>query len=224
MEIINQCANPPTGALWHLRKSLKWIDQSHLDGVYCIRLLDQLPRPTEQSDEEYKYARAEGHYICGIYSAKNWDTVSCITLNLGDIYRPIPRAYFWTTVPTLLIIRTLAHEVAHHLVATRGYVFKRGENFKHKEYEEVAANRYAYDVLKKMQERWYYRLGRWMIKDLADHHHVMALFDWREKKYEKSAEHWYKAWWLNPELDEAAYWYLRAKKMCSSEQEEQALN
>ncbi|MEK6288510.1 MAG: hypothetical protein AABO57_22565 [Acidobacteriota bacterium] len=221
MEIINQCHNPPRGALWHLRRSLGWINASDLEGLYCVRLLDALPEPNEESDEFYKYAWKEGHHIYGIYSPENRNTVSCITLNLGDIYRLVPFIYWWTTVPTLLIAHSLAHEVAHHLVATRGYVFKNGENLEHREYEEVAANRYAFYVVKKMEERWYYRLARWMIKDLADHHHVLALLDWREKKYEKSAEHWYRAWCLNPELDEAAYWYLRARKMCSGAEEQQ---
>jgi len=89
------------------------------------------------------------------------------------------------------------------------------------EYEEVVANRYAFYVVKKMEERWYYRVARWMIKDLANHHHVLALLDWQEKKYEKSAHHWYSAWCLNPELDDAAYWYLRAKQMCPSEHGEE---
>jgi hypothetical protein len=183
-----------------------------------VLLLDQVPEPDDKSDDFYKYAWKEGHHIYGCYNAKTENTVSCITLNLGDIYRLVPLAYRWTTVPPLLIVHALAHEVAHHLVATRGYVFSPGERFKHREYEEVAANRYAFYVVKRMEERWYYRFGRWLIKDLADHHHVKALLDWREKRYGKSAEHWYKAWCLNPELDEAAYWYLRAKEKCSVHQ------
>ena len=202
--------------MWHLKRSLKWIDQSHLEGLYCIRLLDELPVPTEESDEWYKEARQEGYDVFGCYNAKQDNTVSCITLNLGDVYQSIPFLYRYTTVPTLLIAHSLAHEVAHHLVATRGYVFKRGENLKHKAYEEVIANRYAFYVVKRMEKRWYYRLGRWMVRDLSDHHHVLALLDWREKKYERSALHWYRAWCLNPELDEAAYWYWRAKKMHSA--------
>ena len=107
-------------------------------------------------------------------------------------------------------------EVAHHLVATRGFVFKRGENLKHHEYQEVLANRYAFGVVKRMEQRWYYRLGRWILRDLAEHHHIWAILDRREKRYERSAFHWYRAWSLNPELDEAAYWYFRAKEMQSS--------
>lgn len=209
------------GAIWHLRRSLTWINPSHLEGLYCIRLLDELPTPTAQSDEWYKHAVEQGYDVFGCYDPKDERTVSCVTLNLKDIYKLIPVAYYWTPVPTLLIAHAVAHEVAHHLVATRGYVFKKGEIFKHREYEEVAANRYAFSVLKKMEERWYYRISRWLIRDLADHHHVLALLDWREKKYEKSAKHWYRAWCLNPELDEAAYWYWRAKKMCSGHQEAQ---
>lgn len=220
MEIINQCSNAPWGAAWHLQRSLRWIGHQDLEGLYCIRLLDELPEPTEQSDEEYKNAWAEGHDICGLYSPQNEDTVSCITLNLAGIYRPISRAYWCTNVPTLLIARTLAHETAHHLVSTRGYVFRKGERFKHREYEEVAANRYALNVIKKMQIRWYHRVGAWLIKDLGDHHYIQGMLDWREGKYLNAAARFYKTCRLNPDHDEAAYWYWRAKQLSSSGEEE----
>jgi tetratricopeptide (TPR) repeat protein len=216
MEIVNQCSKVPSGAIWHLHRSLKWINPADLKGLYCIRLLDQLPEPTDQSYVEYRYAFAESHDICGLYSAETNDTVSCITLNLGDIYRPIPRVYRWTTVPTLLITRTLAHEVAHHLAATRGYVFKRGENHEHREYEEVVANRYAFYVIERMQGRWYHRLGKWLIRDLADHHYIQGMLDWKEGKYKNAVKHFYRACRLNPDLDEAAYWYWRARQMGQS--------
>ena len=217
MQIINQSSRPLRGARWRLRRGLRWINPSHLEGLCCIRLLDELPEPSNRSDESYKDAWTQGHHIYGLYSASDGHTVSCITLNIGDIYRLVPFAYRWTTVPTLLITHSLAHEVAHHLAATRGYVLKRGENRRHCEYEEVAANRYAFHVVKEMEKRWYYRVGRWMINDLANHHHALAVLDWREKNYEKSAYHWYRAWCLKPELDEAAYWYLRAKQMRTPE-------
>lgn len=218
LQIINQCSKPPSGAVWHLERSLRWIEPSHLEGLHVIRLVNNLSEPFNELDERYKGALAEAEQICGWYTPQNERTESSITLNLTDIYQSVPRVYWWMPVPTLLIASTLAHEIAHHLVATRGYVFKRGENLKHFEYEEVLANRYATSVMKRMEERWYYRLGRWMINDLADHHDVLATFAWKEKKYEKSAKHWYRAWCLNPDLDEAAYWYWRAKRMNSADQ------
>jgi hypothetical protein len=211
VQIINQCNKLPWGAVWHVRRSLTWLRENDLSGLFCIRLLNELPQPTDQSDEEYKNAWAQGHDICGLYSAETTETVSCITLNLGDIYRPISRAYWCTTVPILLVARTLAHEVAHHLVATKGYVFSEGESFKHREDEERAANRYALNVLARMQSRWYHTLGAWLIKDLGDHHYIQGMLDWRERNYAKAAAHFYKSCRLNPNHDEAAYWYWRAK-------------
>ncbi len=213
MEIVDYHSKLPWGTSWHLRRSLSYINQDDIEGIYCIRLLDQLPEPTDESEEWYSHARANGHEVCGWYTPKEKGTPAYITLHIGDIYRAVPCAYWWTTVPTLLITRVLAHEVAHHLVAKRGYIFRRGERLNHREYEEAAANRYAFSVIERMQERWVYRIGRWLIKDLADHHYIIGMLDWKEKKYSKAADRWYKAWCLNPNLDEAAHWYWRAREM-----------
>lgn len=192
------------------------MEQAHLEGLHCIHLIDTLPGLSERSDEWYVRARKDNHDVCGWYAPRGRDRLPSIVLNFGDIYRAIPRLWWWTTVPTLLMTCTLAHEIAHHLVANRGYIFKSGERFKYKEHEEAAANRYAFEVINRMQRQPGYKFGRWLMNNLADHYYMNGILGWRKRNYREAADNWYKAWSLNPDHDEAAYWYWRAKQLSSS--------
>ena len=104
-------------------------------------------------------------FINGWYEISTVNDPAFIILYAEPIYRPIPWFLWWTTVPTLRILRTLAHEVAHHLVATRGYVFEKGEDVAD---EEALANRFSATVLASTSQKPSYTLGQWCIKDLAD--------------------------------------------------------
>src|SRR5262244_3452618 len=127
------------------------------------------------------------------------------------LYRGIPRLYRWTTVPTLSISYTLAHEVGHHLIATRGYVFQPHEKFKDDANREDFCNRYAFHVTQKMMAHWYYRLGQWALKDLASWYYIFGCRDWNEKKYKKAAERFYTSFHLDRNREDALNWYWRAK-------------
>jgi hypothetical protein len=82
----------------------------------------------------------------------------------------MPRLYWYTPASTLNICYTLAHEVGHHLIATRGYVFEKTESYSDDEIEEEFCNRYAFVVTKRMLKRYYYRFGDWLLRDLAGWH------------------------------------------------------
>jgi hypothetical protein len=120
------------------------------------------------------------------------------------------------------VARTLAHEVGHHLIAERGYVFAPGEKVEPAEYEEEMANRYSYSVIKRMRERWYYRLATWATKDLAGWHYVQGMLNWRDGKYEQAAQSWYKSFHLNPDREDAIYWYKRAGEAAKTNEESRA--
>ena len=47
-------------------------------------------------------------------------------LYVASLYRGIPKVYWLSPVITLQLARILAHEVGHHLIKQRGYVFERG--------------------------------------------------------------------------------------------------
>ncbi|HJQ24949.1 MAG TPA: hypothetical protein VKA60_13610 [Blastocatellia bacterium] len=217
IQIINDCAHLPRGAIGQVRRSLTWVNPVDLDGVNFIRLWGDLPPLTEQSPNSLRVAQKEGHKVFGLYKPAEAGLPAHIMLVMNSIYWGVPSIYWRTGVPTLLIARNLAHEVAHHLVAKRGYIFEHNERRKKDTYEEVMADSYAAGVIRNMQRRWYYRLAQWLIKDLADHHYIAGMLDWKEENYKAAAEHWHKAWCLNRDLKEAWYWYERAKAMSSPE-------
>jgi hypothetical protein len=107
----------------------------------------------------------------------------------------------------------LAHEVGHQLIAVRGYIFQPGEMPDGMEYEEEFADRYAFEVLKKMRGRRHYALAHLAIKNLAGAHYGLGASDWKARKYKEAARHWYIAWVLNPDLEDARYWWRRARQM-----------
>jgi len=188
-----------------------------MEGLFFIRLVDELPKPSSTSPEAIKEAFDQGFNIYGLYyKRRNKTKPAYIILNIADIYRGVPRLYWFTPVPTLLITYSLAHEVGHHIVAKRGYIIKPGETGKLEEHEEAFANRYAFSVLERMREHWHYSLGNWAIRDLSEWHYTFGMTSWQSKNYGKAAEHWYNAWALDANNNEAAYWYTRAKEMLVS--------
>jgi hypothetical protein len=213
MRIKNDSASPPRGLCRHVRRSLGWIRPDDLDGIDFIWLMDRLPEASVNQDANLSHATREGYNIYGLYSARKGSDPSYIVLLVNDIYRGVPRLYRYTPVVTVLINRTLAHEVGHHLITRRGYVFQPGEKYKHKEIEEEFADRYAFGVLKRMRKRWYYRWAMWAIKDLAKMHYFFGAKEWERGNYKKAAEYWYVAGEFDPDHIEAYRWYLRAKEM-----------
>ena len=202
---------PPLGLMWHLRRSLKWIDPDHFQGLDFIWLMDDIPK--EGADEFGQRVLAKEAVLYGVYKAKEEVYSSYILLLLRYIYLGIPSIFAFTPVPTFLITKTLAHEVAHHLIATRGYVFQRSEDISDK---ESLANRYAESVLQKMRKRWYYRLGERLIKEHAETHYVFGIQEWKHERYCEAADRWYKAWRLNSQLENVVEWYFDAKEKCNS--------
>src|SRR6266496_2272448 len=118
MRIESQCTKPPWGVVWHVRRSLAWINDADMEGLFFIRLVDELPKPSSTSPEAIKEAFDQGFNIYGLYyKRRNKTKPAYIILNIADIYRGVPRLYWFTPVPTLLITYSLAHEVGHHIVA-----------------------------------------------------------------------------------------------------------
>ena len=218
MQIINTCTTPPLGLEWQVRRSLRWIDSSHLAGLASIHLEDGMPELAQDSDETEwaKRVRATGHiaHVNGWYAEGSGITPAYVMLYARPIYRPIPMFLWWSTVPTLRILSTLAHEVAHHLIAKRGYVFDQAEPVTD---EETLANQYSASVLQKTRARLSYRLGQSCLKELAAWRYAFATVDWRKKNYKAAAEGFYDTWNLNPEHKEANYWHWRAREMSGLE-------
>lgn len=210
VEIKNDCKNPPPGLLWHVRRALSWIDQDHLTDLGLIWLMDDV---LDSDHSEYaKGVRAGKYVLYGAYGPRKGDLPSYILLLTRYVYSGVPSVYWLTPVPTLRIIKTLAHEVAHHLQATRGYIFQPNENPKD---HELLAETYAAGVYKKMIKRWHYKLGQRLINSLAKTNYAFGTIEWQKQRYCAAAERWHKAWELNPELEDIADLYWQAKHLCS---------
>lgn len=218
MKIRNDCPKPPSGLLWQLRRSLSWIGPPDLDGIDFIWLIPEISEASLGKNQKLKQLKEEGISVYGFYHAGDARTPTYITLNVKDVYRPLPPLYWWGPATTLWITRTLAHEVAHHLVIKRGYIFEPGEKFKHPENEEEFAERYGFHVLQRMQQHWYYKLGARRLKKLAFNHYSQGIHNWNSKRFALAAEHWYNSLELDPDLKEAWYWYGRAKKAAAAQE------
>src|SRR5258705_1192811 len=153
MIIKNECTKPPRGLLTQVRRSLGWISPFDLDGIAVIRLVNEIEEPHTDSPDWHKRSKAEGMGVTGLYFRQQGNSPAQIILYINDLYRGVPAIYRWTTVQTLNICYTLAHEVAHHLVARRGYVFQPSERVPHDENEEEDCNRYAFGIDKGMMKR-----------------------------------------------------------------------
>lgn len=220
MRLISECKKLPSGLLWQVKRSIAWIFPADLEGLYCLKLIDELPPAKETSELWYKQAKKHDLVIRGWYNPKD-KTEAYITLNIEGIYHCIPRIYWWTPVATLIITYVLAHEVGHHVSSKKGNMVGLTGRLDKKpdKAEETRADGYARDVMTRMRQHWYYRLAAWAVKDLSEWHYMGGILDWREGQYKKAAERWYKTLILDPDNLQAGYWYRRAKEMSESKEE-----
>lgn len=210
VQVINHCAISPPGLEWQVRRSLRWINRQDLSELSLIYLEDKMPLLTERASEWAKKAEAESLPVYGWYAPSRDGRAPYIVLYIHEIYRAVPSWLWWSTVPTLRVTRSLAHEVAHHCIATKGYVFQATDDI---DDEESLANRYADSILQKMTEQFAYRVGQWLLKEIASWHYAFGSADWRRRKYINAARHFFEAWDLDPTNQGACYWYWRAKQM-----------
>jgi hypothetical protein len=107
--------------------------------------------------------------------------------------------------------RTVAHEVAHHLAATRGFIFAEHEPIRQGAIEEEMADRYAYEVVRRMKEKWYYRKAERLLRYFSKVHFLEGQQCWERGQYADAATCWYKSWLLDLENQQTIEWFLRAK-------------
>jgi hypothetical protein len=192
------------------------MDQEHLKGLAYIRLEDRLPELDDKADEWAKSAVDEGKRVYGWYASHERSEQPHIVLYVNEIYRGLPGIFWWSSMPTLRITRTLAHEVAHHLVATQAHV-NGSDQPGNDEAEESAANNYAAHVLKRMSRTWFNKLGQRGLKEIAQWHYVLGIADMRAKKFGEAADSFYKAWDLDPSNREAGDLYWRARELSNAD-------
>jgi len=218
MKIRNECTVSPRGLIRSVERSLDWINPIDLDGISFIRLMDELPKTIDKFPLWQKDLKKRRVSLTGRYMARHKNEPAYITLYIRNLYRGIPSLLQFSPLPALVIQGTLAHEVGHHLIATRGYIFQPTETFDHQEVEEEFCDRYAFSVVNKMLPKAHYRMSNWILKKLADWYYDFASLDWNDKKYKDASERFLTAFLLNSNLDDALYWYWRAEDAFKAEQ------
>jgi hypothetical protein len=53
IQVRNKCQKLDLGAVWQVRRSLRWIDPNHLDGIQYVELIDRLPDLKETLPDWY---------------------------------------------------------------------------------------------------------------------------------------------------------------------------
>jgi hypothetical protein len=180
--------------------------------------MDDLPTPNDRSPHWHKDLKKRYVYLNGLYVGKLGNDPAHIDLYIPNIYRGIPCLLTLTPIPALLITDNLAHEVGHHLIYTRGYVFQPNEVFKHQETIEEFCDRYAFSVTKKMTLKRRYWFSRWVLRRLADWHLAMGALNEGMKKQKQAADHFRAAFNLDNNRDDALYYYKRVTHVGNAEQ------
>jgi hypothetical protein len=215
MKIKNESTFSPRGLVGHVERGLGWINPLDVKGISFIRLLDDLPKPTDRSPHWQKDLKKQYLYVNGLYMGKHENEPAYINLYVRNLYRGIPSFLFTTPIPTLTMAYILGHEVGHHLIHTRGYIFQPTEVFKHKEIVEEFCDRYAVGILKKMLASRRYRFWRWAVKMLAEWHLAMGSFNEGLKKPNKAAYHFMTAFHLDNDRENALYSYWQQQELAT---------
>jgi hypothetical protein len=197
---------------WHVRRVLKWFSQRDLEGLGSIRVIDDPP-----DDPEYTKVRPflRGFLYNGHYSRKSMTEPAQVVLYARDVYCGIPKLLMSTPMATLKLAFTLAHEVGHHVIATRGYVYQPWEKYKpraelYDPYKEKMADAYALEVIERMLKHWPYKFGRLMARMLSALLFEAGILNYRYGKYQSAAALGFQAAALNRENADADQCYRHA--------------
>jgi hypothetical protein len=197
---------------WHISRALKWFSERDLEGLHSIRVIDECPDDPE-SGKVSRYLR--GFLYNGHYSRKLKHQPAEVVLYARDVYFGIPRLLMATSVARLRMTSKLAHEVGHHVIATRGYVYKPGEKYEpwdgtRNPDEEKMADSYASDVIELMLRRGRYKLGKLIARMLSTFFYKAGIQEYWDGNYKSSARLQSRAYTLNPENEDAGQCYRHA--------------
>ena len=199
IEIECVCSNPPWGVFGQVKTCLNWINKNDLRGLGKIILTDKMINAPAIDDDAVS---RRGYYV---YPE---DTPPIIFFAIPEFYKWIPSWLWWSPAITLRICNTLAHEVGHHASFLRGYDIVNTEASQH----ESLAQDYANSVIESMTRHWYYKLGRFIIKEIAGWYFAFGLAAATYDRYQRAARRFYAAWHLDPEMEQAAEYYWRARR------------
>ena len=194
-----------------IHNALKWIPEADLAGLDQISLAPSFKGSGYCLPSWWMEKADHGFLVSGLYEARHLSRPSNIVLFQDALQFPLPEIIRFRPITTLYFARIVAHEAAHHLAATRGFIFAEHEPTRLGVFEEEMANRYSFAVVKRMKERWYYRMAEKLLRHFSKVHFLEGQQHWKRGQHARAADSWYKAWLLDLENQEASLWFLKAK-------------
>lgn len=203
----------PRVTTWHVRRILRWVPERDLEGLELVRVVED--SPYDEFDAARVPAYMRGFLYNGMYLRKEKNRSAQILLFANDIYFGIPKVLFASPVATLKIARTLVHEVAHHVIASRGYIYEPSERYKpwngpRNPDEEKMADRYAAEVTDRMARHWLYKLGKLSTLILSHRLYQAGLKDYSDENYRAAASRLARAHSLNLANEDAGQSFRHA--------------
>lgn len=217
MRIIERAGskNQP-GLVKALEACLRWIPESDLRELNHVELVPNVDLlKTEPcwwrslNDRDPVWAKA-------MYSRRSNQGPAYITVFTDALSLPIERIIRFRPVTTLYFARIVAHEVGHHLIATRGFACDPTESSEAID-EEEHCDRYAFEIVRRMKSTWYYRFAARTLAFFSKVHFEEGRQNWLREDFTVAAASWYKAWLLDPENTKAGELFLLARERSKRE-------
>ena len=208
IEIECRYSNPPWGVFGKIRACLRQINKHHLQGLGKIILTDEIKYLTPDVDDAISSR--------GVYIYPTNDTPPMIILAIPEFYKWVPRWMWLSPIITLRLGHTLLHEVGHHVAFMND---NRHQESKSDE-RELLANSYADAVMKSMAQRWYYKIGDFLIKELASWYFALGVAAANYDHNQRAITRFYAAWHLDPKHKYAADYYWKTRRIYEKSTEE----
>lgn len=193
-----------------------WIPEFDYAGLERVELFDSISDLEFEPTWSGKNCGTEDLWVKAIYFPGKGSKAAFVTLFIESANLPLDRFIRFRPITTLYFIHILAHEVGHHLIATRGYIFTSDETYRSAAFEEEMADRYAYTICQRLMDKWYYRASARILRFISKIHFEEGRQNWKKGDYSAAATCWYKAWLLDFDNFQAGELYLEAKRKSAS--------
>jgi predicted Zn-dependent protease with MMP-like domain len=218
VEVDSSCS--PRITKRHVERVLSWLPKRDLHGLEVVRVIEDAP--DDELDGANVPAYMRGFLYNGQYASRTKNRPAQILLYANDVYFGIPKIFLGSRMATLKVARTLAHEVAHHVIAARGYIYDSSEKYKswkgvRDPAEEDMAHRYASDVVERMKSYWPYMVGNSLARMLSYSFYKAGLQDYWDENHKEAAARQAKPHSLNPQNEDAGQCFRHAIEKLKSQ-------
>lgn len=213
LNIVRQTRSVPFGFRKAVETCLKCIPIGDLAGLERVELWGSLADIPDVALVGKKICELEPSWVKALYRRRSESSPAFIILFVDSIYFPLELLNRLPPILTIYLCHFVAHEIGHHLIEERGYVFTPDEKYRSNEFKEEMANRYAFEITTRMKANWHYRFADRILKYFSKVYFEEGRQSWKRGKFQAAASSWYKAWLLDQENEKAGelYWHARKK-------------